>query len=32
MSLHNGGGYVAGGHVADIAIDYKRYGVGVLFC
>jgi hypothetical protein len=24
--------YVHGGKVASISIDYKRYGVGVLFC
>ena len=30
--LRKNGLYVSGGRVAGIAIDYKRYGVGVLFC
>jgi hypothetical protein len=29
---HGHGLYVSGGRVASIAIDYKHYGVGVLFC
>jgi hypothetical protein len=30
--LRKSGIYVSGGRVASIEIDYKRYGVGVLFC
>jgi hypothetical protein len=30
--LRKNGFYVSGGRVASIDIDYKRYGVGVLFC
>jgi hypothetical protein len=30
--LRKSGLYVTGGNVADIAIDFKHYGVGVLFC
>jgi hypothetical protein len=32
VHTRNHGLYVSGGTVADIAIDEKRYGVGVLFC
>ena len=30
--LRDGTEYVSGGRVASIGIDYKRHGVGVLFC
>jgi hypothetical protein len=30
--LRNKGLYVSGGRVSGIQIDYRRYGVGVLFC
>jgi hypothetical protein len=30
--VRKNGIYVSGGRVASIEIEYKRYGVGVLFC